>query len=165
MTLSELNTADLHQFIDAVGWVFEDSPWIAERTWPRRPFASLDGLHHALEREAFHATQAEQLELLRAHPDLGTRARMTPSSSSEQTGAGLDRLSQAQFERLQHLTTAYREKFGFPFLFAVKGSTIDQILEALEQRLTRSRDEEFGEAMRQASRIARFRLESSLHVE
>ncbi len=165
MTLSELNTADRHRFIDAVGWVFEHSPWIAERAWVRRPFASLDALHHALEREAFQATQAEQLELLKAHPDLGTRARMTASSAAEQTGAGLDQLSKAQFERLQHLNTAYREKFGFPFLFAVKGSTIDRILEALEERLPRSRDEEFGEAMRQASRIARFRLESSLHTE
>lgn len=165
MTLSELNRTDCAHFVDAVGWVFEHSPWIAERAWARRPFRSLEALHHALEREAFHATQPEQLELLRAHPDLGTRAQMTASSTSEQTGAGLDRLSPAQFQRLQHLNTAYREKFGFPFLLAVKGSTIDQILEALERRLPQTLDEEFGEAMRQASRIARFRLETSLHAE
>ena len=108
------------------------------------------------------ASMEEQLALLRAHPDLGTRARMTDASSGEQAGAGLDSLSPGEFARLHALNTAYRDTFGFPFLYAVKGSTKHDILKALEARASAGREEEFREALRQVSRIARFRLEDTL---
>src|SRR5688500_1419130 len=108
------------------------------------------------------APRAEQLALLRAHPDLGVRARMSEASIGEQAGAGLDRLTAAEFERLQRLNGAYRQKFGYPFLFAVKDSTKDQILAALEERLSSSPEEEFAEALRQVYRIAQFRLAASV---
>ena len=99
---------------------------------------------------------------MRAHPDLGTRARVSEASSAEQAGAGLDQLTQAEFERLRVLNEAYRGKFGFPFLFAVKGSTKHDILEALERRARSSREEEYLVALDQVYRIARFRLEDTL---
>ena len=162
MTIDQISALDRDGFVAAIGWVFEHSPWVAERAWARRPFATIEALHEAMMREVTGATRAEQLALVRAHPDLGTRARMSESSASEQSGAGLDRLSPAAFERLQRLNTAYREKFGFPFLFAVRGSTADQILAALEARLPSAPDVEFAEALRHVSRIARFRLEDAI---
>jgi 2-oxo-4-hydroxy-4-carboxy-5-ureidoimidazoline decarboxylase len=84
---------------------------------------------------------------------------MSPASRREQAGAGLDALRGGDLERLRALNTAYRDKFGFPFLYAVKGSTTTDILEALERRLTSMRDAEHREALRQVYRIARFRLE------
>ena len=108
------------------------------------------------------ASSEEQLALLRAHPDLGTRARVSVASGAEQAGAGLDRLTPPEFERLQRLNTEYRDKFGFPFLFAVKGSTKHDILRALEQRLEDDPEQEYREALRQVFRIARFRIEDSI---
>ena len=108
------------------------------------------------------ATRDERLALLRAHPDLGTRARMSDASVGEQQGAGLDRLTAEEFDRLQQLNHAYREKFGFPFLFAVKGSTKHDVLAALERRLPSTPEEEFEEALRQVGRIALFRLREFL---
>jgi 2-oxo-4-hydroxy-4-carboxy-5-ureidoimidazoline decarboxylase len=162
MNLSELNALDRAGFVDAVGCVFEHSSWVAERAWHRRPFTSVDQLHATLAAELTKADHEEQLTLLRAHPDLGTRARMTAASAGEQSGAGLDNLSPEEFARLQELNMMYRAKFGFPFLYAVKGSTKGDILEALQTRVTAGREEEFREALRQASRIARFRLEDIL---
>jgi 2-oxo-4-hydroxy-4-carboxy-5-ureidoimidazoline decarboxylase len=159
MTLAELNEMTQPAFVDAVGWVFEHSPWVAERAWPKRPFADLDALHGAMWSEVARASPAERLALLRAHPDLGARARMSEASTGEQSGVGLDRLSREDFERLTRLNDEYRERHGFPFLFAVKGSTSAQIIEALERRVGRSQDEELAEALTQVSRIARFRLE------
>ena len=159
MTVAELSTSDRASFVSALGWVFEDSPWVAERAWERRPFASLDELHAAMVRVVADATEAEQLALLRAHPDLGTRARVSDASTGEQRGAGLDRLTPDQFARLQRLNTDYRSRFGFPFLFAVKGSTAHDVLTALDARCRRTRDEEFAEALQQVYKIARFRLE------
>jgi 2-oxo-4-hydroxy-4-carboxy-5-ureidoimidazoline decarboxylase len=113
--------------------------------------------------EALTAAGADaQLAVLRAHPDLGARARMSEASVGEQAGAGLDRLTPEEFERLQQLNHDYREAFGFPFLLAVKGATKHDVLAALEHRRHSTRDAEFGEALRQVARIARFRLESLL---
>lgn len=159
MTLDELNASDRDRFVAALGSIFEASPWAAERAWPHRPFASLDALHRAMTAEVSASSRDEQLALLCAHPDLGARARMTMASAREQAGAGLDRLTPSEFDRLQELNTSYREKFGFPFLFAVKGSTKHDVLAALAARLPATVDEEFAEALRQVSRIAWFRLQ------
>jgi 2-oxo-4-hydroxy-4-carboxy-5-ureidoimidazoline decarboxylase len=159
MTLSELNSRDRRGFVEAVGWVFERSDWVAERTWAQRPFASIDALHDAMIAKVASATLDEQLALLRAHPDLGARADMSDASAAEQTGAGLDTLARRDLDRLSMLNSAYRDKFGFPFLYAVKGSTKEDILNALEKRLSSARDTELGEALRQVYCIARFRLD------
>ena len=81
--------------------------------------------------------------------DLGTRARVSEASSAEQAGAGLDRLTAAEFERLRGLNEYYRDKFGFPFLFAVKGSTKHDILDALARRVGSARDDEYRVALHQ----------------
>jgi 2-oxo-4-hydroxy-4-carboxy-5-ureidoimidazoline decarboxylase len=159
MTIETLNSLDREGFVDAVGWVFEHSPWVAERAWSGRPFATVDALHREMVEQVAAASKEEKLELLRAHPDLGTRARVSDASAAEQGGAGLDRLTPQEFEELQRLNNNYRDKFGFPFLFAVKGSTKHDILRALCQRLQATHAEEYCEALRQVYRIARFRIE------
>ena len=162
MTLDELNGKDRSSFVSAVGSAFEDSPWVAERAWDSRPFESIDALHDALSSVIASARLDEQLSLLRAHPELGTRARMSQASTQEQAGAGLAALTTDEAERFRTLNSAYREKFGFPFLYAVKGRTAQDILNALERRLASARDTEHQEALRQVYRIARFRLEEMI---
>lgn len=162
LTITELTAYDRTRFVDALGSIFEESAWVAERAWERRPFSGIDQLHAAMMEAVRAAPHDQQLALLRAHPDLGARARMSDASAREQASAGLDRLTREEFERLQRLNRAYREKFGYPFLFAVRNSTAPQIIGALEARLARSPAEEFAEALQQVSRIARFRLDAML---
>jgi len=162
MTLTELNASDRDRFVATIGWVFEHSPWVAERVWEHRPFASVGELHGAMVGEVLAARPEEQMALLRAHPDLGARARMSDASTGEQAGAGLDRLTPEEFERLQQLNSAYRARFGFPFLFAVKGSTKHDVLGTLAERLSASPADERVEALRQVSRIAWFRLQDAI---
>jgi len=159
MKISDLNELDRNAFLSAIGHVYEDSPWVAERAWLKRPFASLDSLCETMNAEVTNASQQEQLSLLRAHPDLGTRARIGEASTREQAGAGLDRLDAEEYARLMRLNAEYQEKFGFPFLYAVKGSDKHRILSALAARLASNVEEEFAEALKQVFRIARFRLE------
>ena len=148
------------EFVQKVGWVYEDSPWVAERTWRADLPGSGEALAECLQRAVEAASRDEQLALLRAHPDLGTRAQVSQSSANEQAGAGLSSLTQQEHARLLELNAAYKDKFGFPFLYAVKGSTKFDILGALERRLGGTADEEFETALQQVYRIARFRLES-----
>jgi len=110
-----------------------------------------------------NAKAEEQLALLRAHPDLGTRARISAASTGEQAGAGLDQLTPREIKFLHELNSAYRKNFGLPFLFAVKGTSKHDILRALELRLGASLEEEFEKALRQVQRIARFRLLELVH--
>jgi 2-oxo-4-hydroxy-4-carboxy-5-ureidoimidazoline decarboxylase len=152
----------VEEFVIAVGWVFEHSPWVAERVAPKRPFRDLDTLHEAMIAEVRIASREEQLALLRAHPDLGARAGISPASQAEQAGAGLDQLSPHEFVQFREWNAKYREKFGFPLLFAVKGCTKHDILRALFTRGDRNEEEEFQTALEQVYRIARFRLEDTV---
>jgi len=164
VTLAELNAMDREAFVAALGWVFEHSPWVAERAWSARPFASAAALHAAMVQAVAGAAPEDQLSLIRAHPDLGTRARLSAASAAEQTNVGLDSLDAEEFERHHRLNTAYRERFGFPFLFAVRGSTKQQILAALESRVHADPQAEHAVALEQIYRIAKFRLEDFLNA-
>jgi len=159
LTIADVNQFSGPEFVERVGWVFEQSPWVAERVSARKPFRSIDDLHIEMVATVLEASREEQLALLRAYPDLGTRARMSDSAAWEQASAGLDQLSPEAFDRLSRLNAAYQQKFGFPFLFAAKGSTSQEIMRALERRLACPIETEFQEALRQVFRIARFRLE------
>src|ERR1700752_666067 len=100
------------EFVQNYGWIFEDSPWVAERAFQQGPFPSIEAMHAAMVEVVKSATHEEQLALLRAHPDLGAKRKMSEASTSEQASAGLD----AEFA----LNAAYKQKHGFPFLYAVK---------------------------------------------
>jgi 2-oxo-4-hydroxy-4-carboxy-5-ureidoimidazoline decarboxylase len=171
MTIEEINSLSHGEFVARLGWVFEHSPWVAERTWVKRPFLNAEHLHAAMMEAVERGSRPEQLGLLRAHPDLGARARvgapaaapLSEASATEQKGAGLDQLTIAEHEGLMRLNSAYHKKFGFPFIYAVKGAGRQDILKALELRLETPEDGEFREALRQVYRIARFRLEDAVH--
>src|SRR5712692_415875 len=134
-TLQALNGMDAAGFVGTLGWVFEGSPWVAERAFTARPFASGEALHGAMVRAVEQASRDEQLALIRAHPDLAARVRLSASSTAEQAGAGLDRLSADEYARFQELNGRYRERFGFPFVIAVRHHTKSSILDAFERRL------------------------------
>lgn len=161
-TLAELNAADLPRFLAVCGPLFEHSPWIAERTWPQRPFASLDALHQALVATVDGATQAEQVALIAAHPDLVGRAalagQLTKESTSEQAAAGLGGLSADEVRQFQEYNHAYREKFGFPFVICARQNKKDAILAAFPVRLVNTRDEEITTALAEIAKIGRLRL-------
>ncbi|MEP7207065.1 MAG: 2-oxo-4-hydroxy-4-carboxy-5-ureidoimidazoline decarboxylase [Casimicrobiaceae bacterium] len=163
MTLVELNAMEQAAWVAALGGVFEHSPWVAEGVWSRRPFASIDALHAAMVAVVDAAGEARQLALLRAHPELAgkaaVRGELTVESRTEQAGAGLDQCSSDEFGRLQALNSRYNDKFGFPFIVAVKGLDRAGILRELARRLEHDRGIEFAECLRQVARIARFRLE------
>ncbi len=159
---AELNEAGKKQFVDALGSVYEESPWVARRSWSERPFRSVEGLRAAMRETVAAASEEKRLALLRAHPDLGEQTEMTDASEAEQSSAGLDELSPAQYETFQRLNDRYREKFGFPFIMAVKNATPDGIQAAMERRVKNSESEEFRTALDEVHEIARLRLDDLL---
>ncbi len=155
---------DRGSFVEALGNVFERSPWVAEGAWESRLFASMAALHASMCDVVRRVPRTAQLDFLRAHPDLaGNAARagaMSPSSTVEQASAGLDRLSDEESARFEGLNAAYRAKFGFPFIIAVRRHDRAGILAAFERRLGNTVEEEIATALEEAFDIARIRLEA-----
>ena len=166
MTLAGLHAIDRAGFVRALGGVFEHSPWVADRAFAQRPFATIDALHAAMTRAMHDASRDEKLALIRAHPELAGRAmvrnELTASSTSEQAGAGLAACSPEEYAKLQALNARYNARFGFPFILAVKGYDRAGIIAEFERRVERDAEREFEEALGQIARIARFRLEAML---
>lgn len=160
---------DRNSFVETYGGVFEHSPWIAERAHALELGPAHDsaaGLHNALARMFRSASEAERLGVLTAHPDLAGKlaaaGRLTAESSSEQAGAGLDLLTDAERATFTRLNTDYVEKHGFPFIIAVRDHDKASILAAFQRRIGNDRATEFAEACRQVERIAEFRLRDML---
>jgi allantoate deiminase/N-carbamoyl-L-amino-acid hydrolase len=173
-TLPDLNSCDITAFVDALRGIYEHSPWIPERAAAQRPFASLAALKLALQDAVTRASEAEQLSLLLAHPELAGKAaiagELTAESTGEQAASGLDRCSPEEYAALHLLNAAYKHKFGFPFILAVKGPTgkgltRQTIIATFERRLKQRRQDELNEALRQVHRIAEIRLNDLLSVE
>jgi FAD-dependent urate hydroxylase len=160
--IEKINALDRDAFVSQLGSLYEHSPWTADRAFIKRPFADEASLAAALADAVDKASEAEQLALIRAHPELaGDKLRakaLTHASFSEQAGAGLDRLSPTEIAEWARLNAAYRERFGFPFVICVRLHTKDEILSALNRRLTRTAAAEMAEAIKQIHDIARLRL-------
>ena len=145
------------EFLARFGAVYEASPWVAEGVWPDPP-TDRDALAAAMAAVVDAAPREAKLALIRAHPELASRARMADASVKEQSGAGLDQCSPDEFAAFQRLNAAYNARFGFPFIVAVKGLTRADILTAFEARLANDAETEFQTAIAQIHRIAAFRL-------
>jgi 2-oxo-4-hydroxy-4-carboxy-5-ureidoimidazoline decarboxylase len=166
--LSAVAALDEVEFVARFGDIAEHSPWVAEKAFACRPFADRDAVIEAFQRAVAQAEPAAQLALLRAHPDLAGRAAiagdLAPESAAEQKGAGLDRLTAAEFARFTALNEAYKVRFGFPFIFAVRGATKERILQSFEDRVGGAAPEELLTALAQVCRIIRFRLEDRIEA-
>jgi 2-oxo-4-hydroxy-4-carboxy-5-ureidoimidazoline decarboxylase len=151
---------DRDSFIARYGALFEHSPWVVQRASAMLPLPSL---HAGLMKVVHDAAPEEQLALIRAHPELAGKAAvdgsLTEASAAEQASAGLDRLTQEEFDRFHALNAAYAEKFGFPFIICVRLTDKAGILAAMETRLANDRDAEIAEAIHQIGEIVRLRLE------
>ncbi len=161
--LQSINQMKLAEFLAAFGDIAEHSPWVAEKASIKRPYSSKDYMSKVFRDVLMKAPREQQLALIRAHPDLGGKAaiarELTDDSQREQAGAGLDSLTQSEYAHFTKLNTRYREKFDFPFIFAVKGATKHQILESFESRISNDEGTEYQMALDNISRIFSFRIE------
>ncbi|MGH3146864.1 MAG: 2-oxo-4-hydroxy-4-carboxy-5-ureidoimidazoline decarboxylase, partial [Rubrobacter sp.] len=169
LTVEEASNLDREGFVNTFGSLYEGSPWVAEGAWRERPFGDLSEMHAAFVRIVREAPPERRLGLIRAHPDLAGKAavagRLTPESAREQASAGLDRLSPEEYETFTRLNDAYKEKFGFPMIFAVRDHTRETILSGAEARLGNSRPEEVETALAEIARIGFFRLQELVWQE
>ena len=163
IAIARLNQMPQAEFTEALGEIWEETPEIADRAWHKKPFEDTEDLHQAMVAVVDSMSESEQIALIKAHPDLGSKAKMADASVEEQAGVGLDRLSKSEYQRFQSLNQAYKDKFDFPFIIAVKNHTLESILEAFTERLENDRTTEQQQALTEIKKIARLRLESLIN--
>lgn len=158
---------DREAFVLNLGGVYEHSPWIAEtlfKTGLTGDHDSAVGLHAAMRAIVDRTDRQQKLELLRAHPDLAGRlaiqGNLTADSNAEQASAGLDQCTPEEYAAFQSLNERYKEKFGFPFILAVRGLDRGGILANFQERVDNDPETEFNEAVKQVHRIAFLRIEN-----
>jgi len=163
ITLADLNACSQEEFVARLANVFEYSPWIAEQATSARPFAGVQALFDAMKAAVDHAPPELRLALIKAHPDLANKtqraAGLTLESNAEQNGAGLDRLSEAEYQAFERINNAYRSKFGFPYIVCVRRHTRDSILRDFERRLPNDARAEAQKSVEEICRIAALRLD------
>ncbi len=155
------------EFVRVFADIYEHSPWVAEQAFDLGQDSSIDeveGLHQRMANLLLSASHAAQLALVNAHPDLAgkaaVRGELTEASTAEQSGAGIQQCTDEEFKRFTELNEAYKAKFAFPFIMAVKGSNRHQILAAFEERIHNSVQAEFDRALAEINKIALFRLQT-----
>ncbi len=164
LTLERINAMTPQAFLGALGGVFEHSRWIAEGAFAARPFANVAALHEAMVTAVKKASRERQLALLNAHPELaGKEAQagaLTSSSTAEQASVGLNALGREEIQALARWNREYREKFGFPFIIAVRRHTKASIFSEIERRLANDTETELDACLEQVFLITRLRLEA-----
>ena len=153
------------QFMEKFGSIYEHSPWVGERAWQSgitKEHDTVEVLAALMARVVDEAEEPLKWKLIAAHPDLAGKAavkgELTAASSSEQAGAGLGDCSPEEFAAFEKYNAAYKSKFGFPFIMAVKNSNRHDILAGFERRLQNSKEKEFETALAEINKIAFFRL-------
>lgn len=166
LSLTQLNATDCSRFTAILGHLFEHSPWVAEETWPQRPFRDREQLHAALCATLHRSPRARRLALIRAHPDLAGRLarerRLTAASDQEQASAGLHALTDAELATFTRENAAYRAKFDFPFIICARLNDKTAIVQAMRARLTHPAEQEFATALAEIEKIAWLRLLDSV---
>ncbi|MBO1518263.1 2-oxo-4-hydroxy-4-carboxy-5-ureidoimidazoline decarboxylase [Oceanisphaera pacifica] len=159
------STMSREEFVATFADIYEHSPWVAEQAFDQGLTAEdniIANLHARMAAVMSNADKKAQLDLINAHPDLAGKAaqrgELTESSTNEQAGAGISECNAEEFERFTYLNNAYKEKFQFPFIMAVKGSNRHQILAAFEERIHNDYDTEFARAVKEINKIGEFRL-------
>ena len=163
LTLARINKATKEEFVAMVGGLVEHSPWVAEQVCGLRPFASVWALHAEMTACIQRAGREQKLALMRLHPELAGReaekGTLTDSSNAEQARLGLLALSRSDHQRLRALNVAYRKKFGFPFITAVRlHDNLQSVYAALERRTQNDADAEMSEGLRQIGEVLRGRV-------
>ena len=160
--LNKIDKLSETEFTEVFGNIFENASWIAEKLYGQKPFKNFQDLSKKMILIFESADNENKLKILNSHPDLADKAKigsLTIDSNKEQSNAGLDRCTEEELNKFKNLNTEYKNKFGFPFILAVKGRNKLEILDNFKKRVLSDKQIEFNEAIKQVKQIASLRLE------
>ncbi|MEM7562772.1 MAG: 2-oxo-4-hydroxy-4-carboxy-5-ureidoimidazoline decarboxylase [Pseudomonadota bacterium] len=162
VSITHINNSSDREFVETLAGIYEHSPWVAELVVSQKPFESRHQLHQVMAEAMHQSPEVQRMELLCRHPELAGKeaaeGKLTDDSRREQAGAGLNHCSREELDKIAGLNQRYRKKFDFPFIIAVTGLNKQQIISAMETRLSNDSAVEFETALREVEKIALIRL-------
>jgi len=159
--IKKINELPQSEFVRIFANIFENASWIAEDAYSKKPFSNFEDLSQKIINIFSNTTKENQLKIIRDHPDLADKTKiglLTIDSKKEQSNAGLDQCTEEEFNEFKNLNDKYKKKFGFPFIYAVRGKEKKEILSNFRQRSLNDINVEFVEAKKQVKIIASLRL-------
>ena len=159
--INKINKLSESEFIKVFANIFEKAVWIAEELYKQKPFDDYEDLSSKMLDIFENTSKKNQIKILNAHPDLADNAiisSLTQDSIKEQNSAGLDQCTKKEFNEFKNLNDKYKKRFGFPFIYAVKGKSKIEILNNFKQRVSCDINVEFIEAKKQVKKIASLRI-------
>ena len=156
--IEEVNQLSEHEFIGTFGNVFEKTNWIANKAYNSKPYKDFDEFRSTIMKIYENSSKQDCLKIFNAHPELAVEKKLTEDSHKEQRSVNLNRCNNEEFNEFKNLNIEYRNKFGFPFIIAVKGKNKNEILNNFRKRIKNEINLEFNEAKEQVKKIANFRL-------
>ena len=159
--INKINNLSKTAFTGVFGNIFEKTSWIAEKLYDEKPFNNFDDLSKRMLNIFESINKEDKLKILNSHPDLADKTKLgllTTDSNNEQNNAGLDQCTEKELDEFKNLNVKYKKKFGFPFIYAVKGKSKIEILNNFKERVTYDINEEFNEAIKQVKKIASLRI-------
>ena len=157
-TIEKINQLSENEFIGTFGNVFEKTNWIANRAFNSKPYRNFNEFISTIIKIYENSSKEDCIKIFNAHPELAVEKKLTEDSHKEQKGANLNRCNNEEFNEFKNLNIEYRNKFGFPFIIAVKGKNKNEILNNFRRRIKNEINLEFNEAKEQVKKIATFRL-------
>ena len=157
-SIEKVNQLSENDFISTFGNVFEKTNWIANKAFNSKPYKNFDEFVSIIIKIYENSSKEDCLKIFNAHPELAVEKKLTEDSHKEQRGANLNRCNNEEFSEFKNLNIEYRNKFGFPFIIAVKGKSKNEILNNFRRRIKNEINLEFNEAKEQVKKIATFRL-------
>ena len=157
-SIEEVNQLSENDFIGTFGNIFEKTNWIANKAFNSKPYKNFDDFISTIIEIYENSSKEECLKIFNAHPELAVEKKLTEDSHKEQSGANLNRCNNEEFSEFKNLNIEYRNKFGFPFIIAVKGKNKNEILNNFRRRIKNENNLEFNEAKEQVKKIATFRI-------
>ena len=160
--LNKIDKLSKTEFTEVFGNIFENASWIAEKLYMQKPFKNFNDLSNKMISIFENINNQNKLKILNSHPDLADKAKigsLTPDSNKEQSNIGLDQCTEKEFNEFKNLNLEYKNKFGFPFIIAVKGKNKSEILVNFKKRLLSNKKTEFGEAVKEVKQIVSLRLD------
>jgi|TARA_B110000438_G_C15460803_1_gene498797 2-oxo-4-hydroxy-4-carboxy-5-ureidoimidazoline decarboxylase len=150
------------EFAEVFSNIFENASWIAQILYRKKPFENFQDLSKKMISIFEDSDEKSKLEIIQSHPDLANKTKigtLTTESNEEQKGAGLDQCTEIEYLEFKNLNSKYKNKFGFPFILAVRGKNKFEILTNFKKRILSSKNNEFNEAIKQVKQIANLRLD------
>ncbi|MDM0115896.1 solute carrier family 23 protein [Variovorax sp. J22R133] len=157
--LEQVNEMSRQEFGKTFGGLVEDTPWVLDAAYARRPYANTIALRAAFQEALLTSSKEEQLQLMNSFADLGSEADSHNAYLLDHADAGMSGLEEEEHNDIDELAKAYRNHFGFPLIVCARDvDRYERVVTNGWNRMANSAEVERAAGLIEIARIANYRF-------